>query len=102
MAAGFAMRPISTNWATLWNALDVEHIDALEERRSDEAFLLVWRSRLSRRFRVLSAAEHHALRRLERGGVLGDLASDTDSDRLADWLARWLDERVFEGFEVNW
>lgn len=101
MAAGFADRAIATNCTMLWEALAEADPGAIEANRSQEAYLIVWRSGVSPRFRVLDRGKHEALQALVRGGTLGDLSERADSDRLAPWLAQWFGDGLFASSELH-
>ena len=92
MAAGFSQRLIATDCTALWSALTQ---DADFVVTAKDAFLLVWRSGLSPRFRVCDEAEYRALTLLAEGGTLGTLAHSATANRLAGWLTQWLGEGIF-------
>jgi hypothetical protein len=96
LAAGFASRPITTNAPELWTAL-AKGNDGIQARQTAGEHLLVWRSRLSPRFRVAGETEFLALQNLALGATLGDIAQGTEAPDLAGWLSQWLDEGIFAG-----
>ncbi|MBL0966775.1 DNA-binding domain-containing protein [Blastomonas sp. UPD001] len=99
-----AYRPIVTNVALIWQALDDGEPDPPPaERLPTPAVLTVWRQGLMPRFQTIEALEHEALAVAMRGGSLGEICSilakgPTGSDAAATqagaMLQRWMSEAV--------
>ena len=95
MAAGFAMRPVRTNCAALWDALAERQESVLSAERVAPAWLLVWRCGLTPSYRMITPSEAEALRILSRGGMLGELATVNHAGMLGNWLVNWFSEGIF-------
>ena len=95
MATGFAAAPVATDVIELWEALAEERSGACTVTGHADAALLVWRSRLSPRYRLAWIDELHALEALAGGASLGALAEHHDAARLGEWLSQWLGEGIF-------
>lgn len=95
MAAGFALRNVTTDCVTLWESLAGD-LSVLEPPPAKhDADVLVWRRALSPRYRLLDRAEGRALAALAAGAPFGDIAADCDPALLGTWLARWLGDGLF-------
>lgn len=98
-----ATRPVVTNVALIWQALDDETDPPAAERIPSGAVLTVWRQGLMPRFQTIDAIEHAALVLAKQGASLGDictmLADGPSGPEAAAALAgamlqRWISEAV--------
>ena len=94
-AAGFAMHPITTNCTALWTALLADNAAGFTVAPETESTLIVWRRKLSPRWRLASTAEAEALARLTSGERFGLVAAASDPANLGIWLAGWLGTGLF-------
>lgn len=101
MAAGFGCRLITTNCTELWSALADDPPATFVPTRTDAGSLLVWRSGLVPRFRVVDIAEHQALADLAAGGTLGQVGKHAEQTMLGSWLALWFSNGLFSAYAIS-
>jgi len=108
LAPTLALRPIQTNVAPIWIALDTDPEGAppIAELLDDEAVLTVWRHGLMPRFHVVSPEEFAALQSAQQGesfGAICERPSNTNHSPddaaavAAAMLQRWIVEGVLVG-----